>query len=142
MAAEPTHQVKVGDVEGIGPAYGEKLAAVGIVTTDDLLSAGATRQGRENLARDTGISHDLIRKWVDKADLMRVPGVGAQYSDLLELAGVDSPAELSRRNAAHLHQTFEDAVAARPGTVRRIPPEAEIALWIDQASTLSTVVEH
>jgi len=142
VAPHAARLVKLEDVEGIGPAYGEKLAAIGILTTDDLLAAGASRLGRERIAEQTGISHKLILEWVNNADLMRIPGVGTQYSDLLELAGVDSPAELSHRNAVNLAQTFQEAVAARPGTVRRVPSEAEIAVWIEEAKALPKVVEH
>ena len=109
------HQMKIGDVEGIGPAYAEKLAAVGIRTTDDLLMAGAKPYDREKLAEQTGISSRLILEWVDSVDLMRVPGVGPQYSDLLEAAGVGSPAELAQRNPANLAITVQEVIAARPG---------------------------
>jgi predicted flap endonuclease-1-like 5' DNA nuclease len=135
-------RVSVIDVEGIGSAYAEKLSAVGIVSTDQLLTTGATRKGREDLAEASGISEHLILAWVNKVDLMRVPGVGPQYSDLLELAGVDSPAELARRNAANLAETVQEVVAERPGTVRRIASEAEVAEWIEAAKTMPKVVEH
>jgi hypothetical protein len=49
---------------------------------------------------------------------MRIKGVGSEYSDLLEAAGVDSPAELAHRNAANLAATVEEVAAARPGIVR------------------------
>jgi predicted flap endonuclease-1-like 5' DNA nuclease len=141
-APEAAHQTRIADVEGIGPAYAERLAAAGIATTDDLLAAGAKRYERERIAEATGISSKLILEWVDKVDLMRVPGVGPQYSDLLEAAGVDSPAELAHRNPANLAVTVQEVVAARPGIVRRIPSEAEIAAWIEQAARLDMVVEH
>ena len=143
-ADEPVvaHHMNVEDVEGIGPASGEKLAAVGIKTTDDLLMAGAKPHDRERIAEQTGISGKLIGEWVDKVDLMRVPGVGPQYSDLLEAAGVDSPAELAQRNAANLAITVQEVVAARPGIVRRTPSEAEIAAWIDEAGKVDKIVEH
>ena len=134
--------MNIGDVEGIGPAYGERLAAMGIKTTDDLLAAGAKPYDRERIAEATGINGNLIREWVDNVDLMRVPGVGPQYSDLLEAAGVGSPAELAQRNPANLAITVQEVVAARPGVVRRIPSEAEISAWIDAAGTLEQVVEH
>ncbi len=89
-------RTRIDDVEGIGPVYAEKLAAVGIKTTDDLLAAGAKPYDREKLAESTGISPKLILEWVDKVDLMRISGVGSQYSDLLEAAGVASPAELAQ----------------------------------------------
>ena len=137
-----SHHVKIEDIEGIGPAYGAKLAEMGILTTDDLLASGGTRAGRERIAEATGLSHALVLEWVNNADLMRIPGVGTQYSDLLEAAGVDSPAELAHRNAANLAQTFQEVVAARPGTVRRIPTEQEIASWIEAAAALPRAVEH
>ena len=130
------------DVEGIGPAQAQKLASIGIATTDDLLRAGATHDAREGIAEATGISGKLIRDWVDKVDLMRVPGVGPQYSDLLEAAGVDSPAELAQRNPANLATTIEEVVAARPGIVRRVPTEAEVAEWVAEAARLPKVVQH
>jgi len=134
--------MRVDEVEGIGPAYAEKLAAVGVATTEDLLSAGATANGRDKLAEAAGVSGALILKWVNRVDLMRIPGVGSEYSDLLEMAGVDSPAELAQRNAANLAQTFQEAVAARPGTVRRVPSEETVAGWIAEAAKLPKIVGH
>ena len=114
----------------------------GIATTDDLLASGAKRYDRERIAEATGISSKLILEWVDIVDLMRVPGVGPQYSDLLAAAGVGSPAELAHRNPVHLAVTVQEVVAARPGIVRRIPSEAEIEAWIEEAAKLDMVVEH
>jgi predicted flap endonuclease-1-like 5' DNA nuclease len=141
-APQAAHRMNIEDVEGIGPAYGEKLAALGINTTDDLLTAGAKPYEREKIAEATGISPKLIREWVDNVDLMRVPGVGPQYSDLLEAAGVGSPAELAQRNPANLWITVQEVIAARPGIVRRTPSEAEITAWIEDAGRLEQVVEH
>ena len=135
-------KVDVVDVEGIGPAYAAKLADAGIQTTDDLLTAGAGSSGRAHIAEKTGISHALILGWVNRVDLMRIPGVGTQYSDLLEAAGVDSPAELAQRNATNLATTFQEVVAARPGIVRRTPSEAEVTDWITAARKLPKVVDH
>jgi predicted flap endonuclease-1-like 5' DNA nuclease len=130
------------DVEGIGPTFAEKLAAAGVATTEALLERGASTAGREALARETGISERLILEWVNHADLMRLDGVGSEYADLLEAAGVDSCAELARRNAANLAQTFQELDAARPNTIRRIPSEETVAGWIAQADQLARVVSH
>ena len=129
------------EIEGIGPAYGAKLEAAGIRSAAALLKAGATRADRKALADQTGISTDKILEWVNHADLMRIDGVGSQYADLLEAAGVDSPAELGQRNAKNLAQTFQELDAAR-NTVARIPSEAMVAGWITQAKGLAKVVEH
>ena len=87
------------DIEGIGPAYKQKLKANGISTTEALLKAGATPKGREGLVAATGISKNLILRWVNMADLFRIKGVGEEYSDLLEAAGVDTVRELATRRA-------------------------------------------
>ena len=129
--------LKIIDVEGIGPTFAAKLEAAGVSTTDDLLDRGATSSGRSALAAATGISEHLLLEWVNHADLMRLDGVGSEFADLLEAAGVDSCAELARRNAANLAITFQELDAARPNTVRRIPSEATIAGWIEQAGNLA-----
>ena len=142
QASGAAHVVKIETVTWIGAADAEKLRAVGIATTGDLLTAGAKPYDREKIAHATGISGNLIREWVDNVDLMRVPGVGPQYSELLEAAGVDSPAELAQRNPANLAITVQEVVAARPGIVHRLPTEADVTAWIEAAGTLDKVVEH
>ena len=122
--------MRVEEVEGIGPVHGNSLNAAGVLTTEELLTKGATTAGRADLAESTGISHKLILTWVNHADLMRIKGVGPEYSDLLEAAGVDSPAELAHRNPNNLEITFQETVAARPNMVRRIPSVVEITDWI------------
>jgi predicted flap endonuclease-1-like 5' DNA nuclease len=134
--------MKIDEIEGIGSTYAAKLAEAGVTTTDDLLQWGANPAGRQSLEDSTGISGKLILEWVNHVDLMRIKGVGSEYSDLLEAAGVDSPAELAQRNATNLATTFEEVVAARPGIVRRIPSESEVAGWIAESKDLPKVVEH
>ena len=134
--------MKIEDVEGIGDEMGGKLRAVGIETTDDLLMAGASETGRTKVEAMTGISGKQLLKWVNHVDLMRIPGVGSEYSDLLEAAGVDSPAELAQRNAANLAQTFMELDAARPNTVRRVPSQETVEEWIAAAKGLEAAVSH
>jgi predicted flap endonuclease-1-like 5' DNA nuclease len=133
--------MKIEDVEGIGPAWAEKLTAAGVRTTDDLLMAGGSAGGRDRLEAATGISGKRILEWVNHVDLMRIRGVGSEYADLLEAAGVDSAAELAQRNAKNLAETFQELDAAR-NTVRNIPAEAVIQGWIDEAKTLERAVSH
>lgn len=128
-------------MEGIGPAFAAKLQAAGVRTSDALLERGGSKKGRDELAAATGISGKLILEWANHADLMRLKGVGAEYADLLEAAGVDSCAELAQRNAANLTTTFGELDAGR-NTVRRIPTQAEVERWIAEAKTMPRVVEH
>ncbi len=134
--------MRIDEVEGIGAAYAAKLGEVGINTTDDLIMAAASAAGREKVAGMTGITAGQLLKWVNHVDLMRIEGVGPEYADLLEAAGVDSPAELAQRNAANLAQTFQEIDAARPNWVRRVPSEATVAGWIASAAAMEKVVSH
>jgi len=134
--------MNIADVEGIGPTLAEKLTAAGVGTTEALLDRGASAAGRSALSAATGISEEMLLRWVNHADLMRIPGVGSEYADLLEAAGVDSAAELAQRNAANLATTFQELDAARPDTVRRVPSQDTVADWIAEAGRLAKVVSH
>lgn len=133
--------MNIADIEGIGPANAGKLKAVGVDTTDDLLERGAKPKGRAELEAATGIDHSLILEWVNHADLYRLKGVGSEYSDLLEAAGVDSPVELAHRSAANLTATIAETNAAS-SLVRRLPTLEMVTAWIEEAKTLPKVVEH
>src|SRR5690554_2613344 len=111
--------VKIEEIEGIGSTYAKKLIEAGIKTTDDLLEAGATRAGRENLAAKTGVADKLILEWVNLADLFRIKGVGEEYSDLLEETGVDTVVELAKRVPENLHAKMAE-VNAKEKLVRRL----------------------
>jgi predicted flap endonuclease-1-like 5' DNA nuclease len=132
---------KILDIEGIGLTYAQKLTAEGITTTDALLDVGATPQGREALSEKTGIAESLILEWVNLADLFRIKGVGEEYSDLLEEAGVDTVAELSRRNVENLHAKILEVNEAKQ-LVRRPPALSAIQNWIQQAKSLPRKVEY
>jgi predicted flap endonuclease-1-like 5' DNA nuclease len=134
--------MRVDEVEGIGASYAAKLSAADVKTVDDLLSAGAKPGGREKLAQQVGVSTQRILEWVNRVDLMRVPGVGSEYSDVLEAVGVDSPVELARRNATNLAAAIQTYVAGHPSVVRRTPSETTVADWIAAAEKLPKVVEH
>ena len=77
-------------IEGIGHRNATKLRKNRIRTTEALLKRGATRSGRREVSGATGFSEKQILEWVNRADLMRCKGVGSEYSDLLEAAGVDT----------------------------------------------------
>lgn len=132
---------KITAVEGIGEVYAQKLREVGIRTTEALLAAGATPKGRKELEEKTGISHKLILEWVNHVDLFRIKGVGEEYSDLLEEAGVDTVPELAQRNPENLYLALEKTNEAKK-LVRRLPTLAQVADWIEQAKNLPRVVTY
>jgi len=129
------------EIEGIGKKYTGKLHEAGIYYTAELLKVGATPVGRRELAEKTGISQDLVLEWVNLSDLFRIKGIGEEYSDLLEEAGVDTVVELSRRNAANLHAKIIEVNEAKK-LVRRPPTLANIEGWIAEAKKLPRVIEY
>lgn len=129
------------DIEGISSAYAAKLAAQGLKTTDDLLEAAATPKGRQDLEAATGISGSLILRWVNKADLFRVKGIGAEYSDLLEAAGVDTVVELAQRRADNLSAKMAE-VNEHKKLVRQLPAETQVEAWIEAAKALPRAVSY
>ncbi len=133
--------MKIEDLEGVGPVIGARLRAAGVQTTDDLLATAGPAAGRRGLSAKAGVGPDQLLRWVNHADLYRISGVGSEYADLLEAAGVDSCTELAHRNATNLATTMAEANAARH-LVRRIPSEAAVGDWIDQAAKLPKVVTH
>lgn len=132
---------KIVDVEGIGPAYASKLQAAGIATTDDLLEKGATQAGRKEIETATGISGKLILEWVNHVDLWRIKGVGSEYADLLEEAGVDTVPELAQRKAANLYEKLV-AVNQEKKLVRKLPVADQVAAWIEEAKDLPRIVKY
>jgi PAS domain S-box-containing protein len=129
------------EIEGIGPAYSEKLAAVDIHTVDQYLVVAANRDGRKELAEKTGISPKLILEWANRADLMRVPGVGEEFSDLLEQSGVDTVNELKFRNAENLYNALVQ-INEEKNLVRRMPSQSDVEEWIDSAKQLPVILTY
>lgn len=129
------------EIEGIGEVYRSKMQKYGIKTVEKLLKEGASAKGREKIAEGTGISKSLILEWVNHADLWRITGVGEEYSDLLEEAGVDTVVELAQRNPTNLYQTMMEVNQAKK-LVRRMPSARQVEAWVAQAKKLPRVVTH
>lgn len=131
----------ISTIEGIGPSYASRLRRVGIRSTESLLKAAASKRGRAGLSKRTGISETLILEWVNLADLMRIKGIGQEYSDLLEEAGVDTVKELRVRRPDHLYQAIVNTNVNKR-LVRRIPSQRAVKSWIQQAKKLQPLVTH
>ena len=128
-------------VEGLGHKQATRLRKVRVRTTEALLKTASTRSGRRALAAATDLPQRQILEWVNRADLMRVKGVGEEYSDLLEAAGVDTIKELRRRNPRNLLSTMVE-VNNKKLLVRRLPTEAMVARWVGYAKTLDPIVKY
>lgn len=132
---------RIEDVEGIGSVRGEKFRAAGIKDTDSLLAGCKTAKQRKELAEKVGLSEAQVLKYANMVDLYRVKGVGSEFSELLEAAGVDTVPELARRDAANLTKAMAAANEKKKLT-RQVPAETEVARWIEHAKTLPRVLEH
>ena len=128
-------------IEGIGASYAEKLKAVGINTTEALLEKGTTPAARNKLVEDSGISKKLILRWINMADLFRIKGVGEEYADLLEAAGVDTVPELAQRNAANLFEKMT-AVNDKKKLVRNPPSQSVVEKWVEEAKSLPRKINY
>lgn len=129
------------DIEGIGPTYGKKLVAAGVKTTGALLKRGGDKKGRRALADATGIDETQILKWTNMADLMRIKGVGEEYSELLEAAGVDTVKELRNRNPKNLAEAMVNVNATKK-LVRQIPGESKVTAWVKHAKELKPAITY
>ncbi len=132
---------KLTDIEGVGPAYSQKLKKAGVSTTDALLNKGATPKGRQAIADKSGISGKRILRWVNHADLFRLDGVAGEYAELLEAAGVDTVPELAQRNAENLFQKLVEVNEANK-LVRVVPVQTQVEKWVEQAKNLPRIVTH
>ena len=132
---------KIDEIEGIGPAYAEKLSAAEIKSTDDLLEKCGSAKGRNTVAEATGLSTKQLLKWANMADLMRISGVGEEYSELLEAAGVDTVKELKHRNAENLADKMKEVNETKKLT-RQVPAAGQVEKWIEQAGSLEPKITH
>ncbi|MBW6471674.1 MAG: DUF4332 domain-containing protein [Anaerolineaceae bacterium] len=132
---------KISDIEGIGPKYAELLGKEGIKTVEGLLKVAAKSKDRKKLSEASQISEKLILEWVNLADLFRVKGIGEEYSDLLEEAGVDTVPELAQRKPENLLQKLVE-VNKEKKLVRRLPVLSQVEDWVKQAKDLPRVVEY
>jgi predicted flap endonuclease-1-like 5' DNA nuclease len=141
VAPSRARLILVEKIEGIGPVYAQKLLEVGVKTTADLLEQGKSRKGREELVEKTGISAALMLKWVNMADMMRISGIGEEYSELLEKAGVDTVKELRNRIPENLHQALGEANKVHK-LVRRLPHLSEVEKWVKEAKEAETLMTY
>jgi predicted flap endonuclease-1-like 5' DNA nuclease len=132
---------KLASIEVIGQKYGEKLEKAGVTTIEALLKIGATTAGRKEIASKTALNENQILDWVNRADLFRVKGIGSQYADLLENAGVDSLPELAQRNPENLLMQLQEVNDAKH-LVRSMPYLKQVRKWVGQAKNLPKIVNH
>src|SRR6056297_2318163 len=126
---------KLSVIEGIGPAYEEKLKEFGVNSIESLLEICVDKKGRKELAVKVDLSEKLILKWANHADLMRIKGVGGEYAELLEASGVDTIPELAQRNPENLYKKIVE-INDKKELVRKLPTEKQVQRWVKEADSL------
>lgn len=126
----------IGEIRGLGAGLKAKLEAQGIRNTEQLIEYAKTERQRTELAHKVGSTQHEIKELVNRADLMRVNGVGAVFSNLLEEAGVNSCKELQHRVPEHLHKTLEDYHTSKKLS-QRAPTLSEVTEWVAEAKKLA-----
>ena len=126
---------RIDQVVGIDHKQATKLRKAGVRTSKRLIEEAATRRGRTQLAKETGLSPKDLQKWVHHADLLRVKGVGGEYAALLVAAGVDTLRDLRRRNPTALLAKII-GLNGSSRVVERLPTETMVEGWIDSAGNL------
>lgn len=132
---------KLAEVEGIGPAFAAKLEAAGVTSQEDMLAKGKTPKERKGLAEKAGVTEKQLLNWLNRADLARVKGIGGQYADLLEAAGVDTVPELAQRKPESLHAKMTEVNEAKK-LVRKLPTSADVEAWVKAAKELPRALEY
>ncbi len=132
---------KLTEIEGVGEAYSHKLHDVGIDTCEQLLEKCSSPNARKQVAKKAGVPESMLLKWLNNADLFRIKGIGQEYADLLESAGVDTVPELARRNAENLYAVLCE-VNAEKKLVRKMPTEKQVGEWISQAKDMPRMINY
>lgn len=132
---------KLSVIEGIGEKFEVKLNEAGIKSIEGLLEACSTKKGRAEVAEKAGVSEKLVLKWSNHADLMRIKGIGGEYAELLEAAGVDTVPELATRKSENLFKKMNETNDEK-SLVRKLPTEAQVDDWIKQAGNLPRVLKY
>ena len=131
----------ISELEGLGSNFAVKMKKVGIRTTAKLLETAKSLKGRQTLSEKTEIDAVQLLRVANLIDRMRIKGVGQDYAELLEAAGVVTIRELRYRNPARLAQAMAKANDKRK-LVRVLPSEHTVERWIDHAKKLPVKISY
>jgi len=129
-----TLTMNVIDIEGIGPKYAKSLKKANITTLEDLMKL--TKAEIKKAAVKTKLSTKMIDKWQEHANLMRIDGIGPEFSDALNQIGIDSIKEFAKRTPQIILDKLKELDKSKPNVIRKIPTLADIKKWIAQAKKI------
>jgi predicted flap endonuclease-1-like 5' DNA nuclease len=127
---------KLSDIKGIDDAGIKQLAAAGINSIMEFIEKANTAKERNELSKQTNIDAKTLTEWYNRADLMRVKGIGKEFANLLEECGVDTIKELQHRVPANLHAKLKETNEAQKIT-GRTPTLENVEDWVAQAKEIA-----
>ena len=133
--------LKLVDINGLGSNYFKKLSSAGITSTQSLYEKCTTLEGRLAVSKKSKISLKLVLRWINKLDLLRLEGIGADFWKLLETSDIISVDMLARQNPNELLQKFEK-INHEKNITKRNPSLWEVENWISQAKILPKLMEN
>lgn len=121
-------EARLKDAYWIDPKYQKELPKVGIATLDDLLSKTRTKKERDELALRLLMPKEELTRWIDKARLVRLKGLGVDNLRRLEGIGIRSITALASEDLEPLYTKLKESA---PGQF--LPKKAKIRIWIREA---------
>ena len=129
----------IDSINGMTHTEATKLRRARVRTTVTFLQIASPRSGRALLTKETGITSPKLLHWAKRAELMKIKNLGRDYADLLEAVGVESVADLKRRNPESLHEMMHNANQAKK-IVDRMPSLKRVTNWIDDSKDIVITV--
>lgn len=132
---------KVELISGMTEDVALALNMQGVKYSHHLLERVRTPSQRRLLAHELGVDEKVVLRWANHADLIRIHGIGPQYAEFFEAAGVDTVRELAHRVPENLVAKLEEVNAANPMT-KRIPALKEVKRYVKEAQQLEPMLEY
>lgn len=133
VASSLSHPVlPVSEIEGVGPAYADRLAKAGIFSIRALLDQSRNEETRLRLSEQTGIGMGQLEGWVAKTDLTAIDGIGDEYLSLLHAIGIGSFQSLASADSAEMRKQAV-ALNEERALVETIPGEETFSRWVQAA---------
>ncbi|HLL78754.1 MAG TPA: DUF4332 domain-containing protein [Ktedonobacteraceae bacterium] len=124
------------DIKGLATEVRAKLEAEGIKNTTQFLERTQTQKQRTELAHKVGATPEAMKEMANRADLMRLNGIGGDFSNLLEEAGVNSCKELQHRVPEKLHAALVEIHTSQK-IGHHAPSLVQTTAWITEAKKLA-----
>jgi len=122
-------------LRGISDSDVQRLRAVGIQHTNQLLHKTSLEVDRQRLSKRTGITTERLLGFAHQCTLMEVSGMERQLQTVRRF-GVESVKDLRAQDADELHEKLVAAIG-----LAGAPSHSDVQYWISQATALDIIEE-